>query len=178
LDTEAGTFMISREADGELEFRVARGPASDGLVGRRLPLGAGLAGTAAQTGRPILVNQVQEDDRWFSGVDARTAFKSQSILTVPLVRQNAVMGVLQVINKKNKAEFSREDQSLLMAFAGQAVVAMENARLLAQTDDALQKSVDELFLLQQLDRDLSTTLDLEHVLNLTLDRMLSIYQGV
>ena len=178
LDTEAGTFMITREADGELEFRVARGPASDGLVGRRLPLGAGLAGTAAQTGRPILVNQVQEDDRWFSGVDARTAFKSQSILTVPLVRQNAVMGVLQVINKKNKAEFSREDQSLLMAFAGQAVVAMENARLLAQTDDALQKSVDELFLLQQLDRDLSTTLDLEHVLNLTLDRMLSIYQGV
>jgi hypothetical protein len=41
LDTEAGTFMISREEDGELEFRVARGPSSDGLVGRRLPLGAG-----------------------------------------------------------------------------------------------------------------------------------------
>ncbi|MCC6604856.1 MAG: GAF domain-containing protein [Anaerolineae bacterium] len=178
LDTEAGTFMISREENGELEFRVARGPASNGLVGRRLPLGAGLAGTAAQTGRAIISNRVQEDERWFSAVDAGSDFSSQSILTVPLVRQTTVLGVLQVINKRNGIEFSLEDQSLLTAFAGQAVVAMENARLLAQTDEALQKSVDELSLLQQLDRDLSTTLDLDHVLNLTLSRMLSIYQGV
>ena len=178
LDTEAGTFMISVPESGELEFRVARGPASDGLVGRRLPLGAGLAGTAAQTGQALLVNRVQDDKRWFSEVDERTAFRSQSILTVPLVRQNTVLGVLQVINKRNGAPFNHEDQSLLTAFAGQAVVAMENARLLAQTDEALQKSVDELSLLQQLDRDLNTTLNLEHVLNLTLDRMLSIYQGV
>ena len=178
LDTEAGTFMISRQEDGELEFRVARGPSSNGLVGRRLPLGAGLAGTAAQTGRPILVNRVQDDDRWFSAVDAGSDFNSESILTVPLVRQNTVLGVLQVINKRNGALFNQEDQSLLMAFAGQSVVAMENARLLAQTDDALQKSVDELSLLQQLDRDLSTTLDLDHVLNLTLNRMLAIYQAV
>jgi signal transduction histidine kinase len=178
LDTEAGTFMISREENGELEFRVARGPSSGGLVGRRLPLGAGLAGTAAQTGRAIISNRVQEDERWFSAVDAGSDFNSQSILTVPLVRQTTVLGVLQVINKRNGIEFSLEDQSLLTAFAGQAVVAMENARLLAQTDEALQKSVDELSLLQQLDRDLSTTLDLDHVLNLTLSRMLSIYQGV
>ncbi|MCP4419956.1 MAG: GAF domain-containing protein [Chloroflexi bacterium] len=178
LDTEAGTFMISVKESGELEFRVARGPASDGLIGQRLPLGAGLAGTAAQTGRAILVNRVQDDKRWFAKVDAGTDFHSQSILTVPLIRQNTVLGVLQVINKRNGASFSLEDQSLLTAFAGQAVVAMENARLLAQTDEALQKSVDELSLLQQLDRDLSTTLDLEHVLNLTLDRMLSMYQGV
>ncbi|MEZ4591233.1 MAG: GAF domain-containing protein [Chloroflexota bacterium] len=178
LDTQAGTFMIYREADGELEFKVARGPSSDGLVGRRLPVGAGLAGTAAQTGRPILVNRVKDDSRWFSDIDASSNFSSESILTVPLVRQNTVLGVLQVINKRNNAEFDKEDQSLLMAFAGQAVVAMENARLLAQTDEALQKSVDELFLLQQLDRDLSTTLNLDNVLNLTLDRMLSIYQGV
>ncbi|VAW33603.1 hypothetical protein MNBD_CHLOROFLEXI01-5313, partial [hydrothermal vent metagenome] len=87
LDTEAGTFMISVEASGELEFRVARGPASDGLVGQRLPLGAGLAGTAAQTGRAILVNQVQDDKRWFAKVDAGSDFHSQSILTVPLIRQ-------------------------------------------------------------------------------------------
>ena len=178
LDTEAGTFMIAVEESGELEFRVVRGPASDDLIGRRLPLGAGLAGTAAQTGQAILVNRVQDDKRWHADVDEDSDFQSESILTVPLVRQNTVLGVLQIINKRNGAPFNQEDQSLLTAFAGQAVVAMENARLLAQTDEALQKSVDELSLLQQLDRDLSTTLDLEHVLNLTLDRMLSIYQGV
>ncbi|MCI0398845.1 MAG: GAF domain-containing protein [Chloroflexi bacterium] len=172
LDTEAGTFMLVVESTGELEFRVARGPASGDLVGTRLPIGTGLAGTVAQTGRPILVNDVQSDRRWFSGVDASTEFVTHSILTVPLLRYREVLGVLQVINKRNGAPFDVDDQTLLTAFAGQAVVALENARLLLQTDEALQERVSELSLLQQLDRDLNTTLELEPVLNLTLDWVL------
>ena len=177
LDTEAGTFMLTIEDTGELEFRVVRGPASDDLLGKRLAIGTGLAGSAAQTGRPVLANRVQEDKRWFDQVDASTDFQSQSILTVPLLRQNAVLGVVQVINKRNGVPFDEEDQQLLTAFAGQAVVALENARLWEQTDKALQERVSELFLLQQLDRDLNTTLDLEHVLNLTLDWILRICSG-
>lgn len=177
LNTEAGTFMLTVPDTGELEFRVVRGPASDHLIGTKLPIGTGLAGTAAQTGRPVLVNRVQDDKRWFDKVDEATTFESQSILTVPMLRQNTVLGVLQVINKKNGAPFDENDQTLLMSFASQAVVALENARLLAQTDEALQKRVSELFMLQQLDRDLNTTLDLEHVLNLTLDWALRICKG-
>ncbi len=177
LDTEAGTFMLTIEDTGELEFRVVRGPASADLLGKRLTIGTGLAGTAAQTGRPVLVNQVQDDKRWFDRVDASTDFQSQSILTVPLLRQKAVLGVVQVINKRNGVPFDEEDQQLLTAFAGQAVVALENARLWEQTDKALQERVNELFMLQQLDRDLNTTLDLDHVLNLTLDWILRICSG-
>lgn len=178
LETEAGTFMITIPDTGELEFRVVRGPASQELLGSRLPLGTGLAGTAAQTGRPSLVNRVQDDDRWFADVDTDTEFHTHSILTVPLIRQNTVLGVLQIINKRDGAAFNEKDQQLLSAFAGQAVVAMENARLLEQTDQALQQSVDELFMLQQLDRDLNTTLDLNHILNITLDRMLTMTQAI
>lgn len=178
LDTEAGTFMLSHEDSGELEFRVVRGPASEELLGKRLPIGTGLAGRVAQSGRPEIVNRVQDDQRWFAAVDASTAFQSNSILTVPLVRQNTVSGVLQVINKQSGEPFLEEDQQLLMAFASQAVVAMENARLLEQTDQALQDRVSELFLLQQLDRDLNTTLDLERILTLTLDWALRICKGV
>ncbi len=177
LDTEAGTFMLTIEDTGELEFRVVRGPASSDLLGKRLPIGTGLAGTAVQTGRPVLVNRVQDDKRWFNQVDASTDFQSQSILTVPLLRQNAVLGVVQLINKRDGAPFDEEDQSLLTAFAGQAVVALENARLWEQTDKALQERVNELFMLQQLDRDLNTTLDLDNVLNLTLDWILRICGG-
>lgn len=177
LDTEAGTFMLKVEDTGELEFRVVRGPASQDLLGKRLTIGTGLAGSAAQSGRPILVNRVQDDKRWFDQVDASTDFHSQSILTVPLLRKSAVLGVVQVINKKNGAPFDEEDQSLLMAFAGQAVVALENARLWEQTDKALQERVSELFMLQQLDRDLNATLDLDNVLNLTLDWILRICGG-
>ena len=133
-----------------------------------------MAGTAAQTGRTVIVNGVQDDERWFANVDEDSHYDTQSILTVPLIRQNTALGVLQVINKRNGGRFVDEDKRLLMAFAGQAVVALENARLLEQTDLALKDSVDELSMLQQLDRDLNTTLDLTHILNLTLDRTLSI----
>lgn len=177
LDTEAGTFMLSHEDTGELEFRVVRGPASKDLLHKRLPVGAGLAGRVAQSGRPEIVNQVHQDARWFSEVDASTTFQSQSILTVPMVRHNTVLGVLQVINKRNGATFTEEDQQMLMAFASQAVVAMGNARLLAQTDKALRDRVNELFLLQQLDRDLNTTLELDRVLTLALDWALRICGG-
>ncbi len=172
LETEAGTFMLVTGHVGELEFRVARGPTSSGLVGQRLPIGTGLAGTVAQTGRPIIVNDAQNDTRWFSGIDAGSEFVTHSVMTVPLLRYREVLGVLQVINKSSGGPFNEEDQTLLTAFAGQAVVAMENARLLHQTDEALQERVSELSLLQQLDRDLNTTLELESVVNLTLDWVL------
>lgn len=177
LDTEAGTFMLSLPDTGELEFRVVKGPAGKDLLGTRLPIGAGLAGSAAQTGKPVLVNRVQDDKRWFSKVDDTTTFETHSILTVPLLRHNNVLGVVQVINKRNGLPFDEGDQQLLMAFAGQAVVAMENARLLSQTDEALRQSVDELSLLQQLDRDLNTTLDLQNALTITLERMLGVCRG-
>ncbi len=178
LDTEAGTFMLTIPDTGELEFRVVRGPASEELLGNRLPIGKGLAGTAAQTGKPVIVNNVQNDPRWFADVDAKSEFRTQTILTIPLMRSNQVLGVLQVINKRDRSPFREEDQSLLMAFAGQAVVAIENARLITQTDIALRKSVDELSLLQQLDLDLNTTLlDIGRILNLTLTRMLGICKG-
>ncbi|MCA9971187.1 MAG: GAF domain-containing protein [Anaerolineales bacterium] len=177
LDTEAGTFMLSHEDTGELEFVVVRGPTSQALLGTRLPIGTGLSGRVAQSGRPEIVNRVQDDERWFSRVDAGTEFESRSILTVPLIRQNTVSGVLQVINKRDGALFDEEDQQMLMAFASQAVVAMENARLLRQTDQALQSRVNELFLLQQLDRDLNTTLNIDRILSLTLDWSLRICGG-
>ena len=178
LDTEAGTFMLTIPDTGELEFRVVRGPASQELLGNRLPIGKGLAGSAAQSGKPVIVNNVQNDPRWFAGVDEKSEFITQTILTIPLMRANQVLGVLQVINKRDRSPFREEDQSLLMAFAGQAVVAIENARLMTQTDLALRKSVDELSLLQQVDLDLNTTLlDIGRILNLTLTRMLGICKG-
>ena len=177
LIAEAGTFLLVDEDSGELEFSVVRGPASTELLGTRLPIGKGLAGAAARTGQPIITNQAQEDKRHFTEVDEATEFVTQSILTVPLVLQNSVLGVLQIINKQNGAPFNVSDQQILMGFAAQAVVALENARLLAQTDSALQERVKELFMLQQLDRDLNTTLEPNEVLAITLDWALRICDG-
>lgn len=177
LDTEAGTFMLVLENSRELEFNVVRGPASNDLLGTRISVGSGLAGTVAQTGRPLIVNDAHDDDRWLPTIEAQTDYQTTSTLTVPLLRQNNVLGVVQLINKRNGFPFVEQDERLLTAFASQAVVALENARLLQQTDRALQDRVTELFMLQQLDRDLNTTLDLRKVLGLTLDWMMRVCQG-
>ena len=174
---QAGSLMLKDDDSGELIFEVVRGPARDELMGKRLPLGAGLAGTVAQNGRPLITNNVAEDNRWFGEVGKENEFHSRSILTVPLLRHNRALGVVQVINKGDGIPFNENDEQLLQLFAGQAVVALENARLLNQTDQKLRKSVDELSMLQQLDRDLNTSLSLDHVLEVTLDRMITVCQA-
>jgi signal transduction histidine kinase len=131
----------------------------------------------AQSGRPLIVNEVHNDPRWSDSIEARTDYQTNAILTVPLLRQSSVLGVVQLINKRNGFPFVEEDERLLTAFASQAVVALENARLLQQTDRALQDRVTELFMLQQLDRDLNTSLELKTVMGLFLDWMLRICQG-
>ncbi len=177
LNAEAGSFLLAVEDTGELEFKLVRGPTGQSLLGTRLPIGTGVAGVVAQTGQPAIVNKAQEDPRWFSGVDSNTQFSTQSILSAPLVHQNEVWGVLQIINKRNKAPFNEMDLTLINTFAGQAVVAMDNARLLQQTDQALQRRVHELAILQQLGRNLNTTLDLQRVLEMTLDWAILICQA-
>ncbi|MCA9980135.1 MAG: GAF domain-containing protein [Anaerolineales bacterium] len=177
LNVEAGSLMLRNQDTGELEFVVVHGPTSKELVGTRLPLGKGVAGKVAQTGKPIRVNNVADDSYWFSGVDDDTQFHTRSILTVPLVRQQIVIGVLQVINRRNGAPFVKTDEILLTAFAGEAAVTLENARLLQQTDAELQERVRELSLLQSLDRDLNRTLDIQQSLTLTLNWMMRLFDA-
>lgn len=177
LNVEAGSLMLRDQDNGELEFVVVHGPTSEELVGTRLPLGKGVAGQVAQTGKPVLVNDVADESHWFSGVDDDTQFRTRSILTVPLVRQQIVIGVLQVINRRNGAPFVKTDEILLTAFAGEAAVTLENARLLQQTDAELQERVRELSLLQSLDRDLNRTLDIQQSLTLTLNWMMRLFDA-
>ena len=128
FDAQAGSLLLSDQDTGELVFKTVRGPAEAELLNTRLPIGTGIAGSAAQQSRSIITNDVSADDRWYSELDEENQFRTRSILTVPLLRQNRVLGVVQVINKGSGALFDESDKSLLTAFASQAVVALENAR--------------------------------------------------
>lgn len=177
LNVEAGSFMLRDENTGVLEFVVVEGPASAELVGTKLPAGTGLAGEVVQTALPIIVNNVQDTNLWFSKVDEDTEYHTRSILTVPLVHQRSVLGVLQVINPRNGALFVESDKQLLTAFAGEAAVTLENARLLQQTDEKLQNRVRELTLLQNLDRDLNRTLDVRSAVERTLNWIVRLFNA-
>ncbi len=170
LNVEAGSLLLVDEDTGDLVFQVALGtPVSQSLAGRRHPRGRGIAGHVAQTGRAEIVNDVQSDPRWNHQVDQDIGFVTRSILCVPMIGRDRVMGVLEVINHRDGSPFREEEANLLTGFAAQAAVAIENARLYTQTDQALARRVDELSTLQRIDRELNATLDFDRVMDMTLD---------
>lgn len=168
LDTEAGSLFLLDEQTGELVFRVVRGGA-ESLVGTRIPAGKGIVGEAVNSREPVVVDDVIRDHRWYSQADRATDMQTQRMLAVPLITQDRVLGVVEVINKRDGQPFTEEDKSLLATFATQAAVAIENARLYQATDEALGEKVSELEVLMRIDRDLNRTLQYADVVGITLD---------
>lgn len=89
-------------------------------------------------------------------------------LTVPLVVKNDVIGALELFGRKNGKLFNEEDQNLLSAFASHAAIALENARLYTLTDQSLAMRVEELSIMQRIDQELNTQLDLSSAAKTTL----------
>ena len=129
----------------------------------------GIVGAAAQTRRPQIVNEAQQDSRWLRDVDQATAYSTRALLAVPMIVKDKVTGVIELINKRGTDSFTEDDQNLLTAFAVNAAVAVDNARLFTMTDQALAARLDELSTLQEIDRQLNTSLDIKRVMELTLE---------
>jgi signal transduction histidine kinase len=168
LDCESGSLLLVDEHTGELVFTVALGPVGADLVGQRLPSGAGLVGKAVKTRQPIIQNDARRSADWYN-TDRQTGYSTKDLLVVPLEIKDRVIGVLEVLNKKDHSPFNWDDLELLTAFAGQAAVAIENARLYTQTDQALAARVGELSVMQRIDRELNAGLDLERAMRITLE---------
>lgn len=168
LDCEAGSLLLIDEQTGELVFEVAIGPVGADLEGQRLPPGVGLVGKAVTTKQAIIQNDVRRSEDWFNA-DKDTGFSTKDLMVVPLVVKGIVIGVLEILNKEDRSPFNLKDLELLTAFAGQAVVAIENARLYTQTDQALAARVDELSVMQRIDRELNASLDIDRVMRIMLE---------
>ena len=137
------------------------------MLGSHLEAGRGLVGEVAATGTPVIVNDAGSDPRWGGELNAGE-FHTRTVLAVPLITQNNVIGVLEVLNKQGGATFSQDDLDLLTAFAGQAAVAIENARLFQLTDFQLSERVGELEMLERIDVELNRSLDLGKVAEISL----------
>ena len=169
LNCEAGTLFLVDEQSGELIFRVTVGPVAGNLLGQRLPAGTGIVGRAVQARAPVIENDAQRSSARFEGADKQTGFTSRSLLAVPMQIKDRVLGVIEVINRRDGLPFVADDQNLLSAFAGQAAVAVENARLYALTDQELAARVEELQVMGRIDRELNASLEIDRALRITLE---------
>jgi signal transduction histidine kinase len=95
----------------------------------RIPLDRGIAGWVAVHGIGQIVNDVEQDPRWFDGVSRDVDFVTRSIVCSPMRSGERIVGVMQVLNKNNHELFTEQDLRLLTTLAAQAAIAVENARL-------------------------------------------------
>jgi HD-GYP domain-containing protein (c-di-GMP phosphodiesterase class II) len=113
----------------ELFFRVVRGRAAGEIQSLRVPLGRGIVGSVARTGKAEIVDEVGKDPRWSGDPDSQ--FTTRNILTVPLIARGKVIGVLQLLNRMGGGGFTADDLRRMQLFAGILAAAVANARLYA-----------------------------------------------
>lgn len=131
-DTERASILLVDEPTGHLHFAAS----TEGAVPEEMivPLDGSIAGWVVRNGRSLILQDVQSDNRFYANVDQELAFFTQSMLAVPLVTNEKVIGALEVLNKRNNAPYTPQDVALVEAVASQAAVAIMNARLFVQSD--------------------------------------------
>ncbi|HNT75669.1 MAG TPA: GAF domain-containing sensor histidine kinase [Anaerolineae bacterium] len=103
-----------------------------------LSAGQGVAGWVALQGQSLAVADVAQDDRFYAGVDKLSGLQTRSLLAVPLQGREGVIGVLEIMNKK-EGDFT-QDITLVETLAASAAIALENAMLVEE----LRKRTAEL----------------------------------
>jgi signal transduction histidine kinase len=130
---EAASILLYDESKQQLFFQVSTNldePLMSGLV---VPVEGSIAGWIVTNRQPIILSEAQKDPRHFSNIAKITKVTTNTLLGVPLIAKDKVIGALEAINKL-QGEFVEEDQHILMDLGAQAAVAIETARLFQQSD--------------------------------------------
>jgi signal transduction histidine kinase len=132
-DAEAGSILLYDGTARQLYFQVATNIDQPTMRGLIVPLEGSIAGWVVTNRKTVRTDNVHDDPRFFSDIEQTTGFPTQSLLGVPLITKEKVVGVLEVLNKNN-GKFTDGDENLLLVLGAQAAVAIENARLFQQSD--------------------------------------------
>jgi len=139
---QAASILLYDEAKQQLYFEAATNLEEPVMRGLVVPVENSIAGWVILHCQPLMLADTRQDPRHFEGVDKATEIVTISLLAVPLVAKEKVIGVLEAVNKQ-VGEFNLEDQDLLLSLGAQAAVAIENARLFQQSD-LISEMVHEL----------------------------------
>ena len=127
INAQDGSLLVTDEETNELVFVLVRGVGSAQLPGRRMPWDKGIAGWVVQNKKSTVVNNASADDRFYAGIDQSIKFETRSILAAPILGGSKVLGVIEVVNKRDGLPFNKTDQTLLTLlcrFAGEVLHRM------------------------------------------------------
>jgi len=144
LSASASSVLLFDDEEQALLFEVVEGPAGQALKQVRLTAQSGIAGWVARNGKPLIVNDVNKDERFDKGVDEITGFVTKSIICVPMMVHRKIIGIIEVLNKLDGGDFSEQDLEALASVAATAAMAIENAKLHQTILDAYKGTLKAL----------------------------------
>jgi GAF domain-containing protein len=117
-------FLLDEETD-ELVFEAIAGYGADTLTGQRFPSSSGIAGWVLVTRQPLVVEELDKDPRFAREAAESTGFVPKGLMAVPLLHEDNALGVLEVLDRPQKAAFSLAEMELLGKFANEAAIALD-----------------------------------------------------
>jgi phosphoserine phosphatase RsbU/P len=154
IDYEFFSVLLLDESSKRLYHRFTIGYEDAASKDWQIPLGQGITGTAAATGRAVRVADVREDPRYINIIDS-----VRSELVIPLVVKGQSIGVLD-IQSRQVDYFTRDQQSVMTLMASRLAIAIENARLF----ERVRSQADTLLVLNEVAREANSILSVEELL--------------
>lgn len=135
LRAEDGSLLLLDDETNELVFVLVHGDIRNELQGYHLKSDAGIVGWVATHREPLIVNNPRQDNRFSLEVDEEFSFITRSILCVPLIARGKLIGIIEVLNKRDN-EFAETDATLLLILAQVAAIALEEMQTRLEAEES------------------------------------------
>jgi len=127
LGARASSVFLYDEDTDELVFAAVAGEGAQ-LIGKRLPSSTGIAGWVLASRTPLIIEDLENDPRFAREFASKTGYVPKGLMAVPLLDEERVLGVLQVLDRPQRERFSLKEMELLGLFANQAAIALSLLR--------------------------------------------------
>ena len=143
MEVEAVSLALVEPDGKNLAFRAATGGSGNSVEGLMIKMGQGIAGWVAKEGEGVIVQDVQDDPRFYADVDAATGYETRSIACAPIRAKGSVIGVLEALNPVSGG-FASDALLVLEGIGNLAGTAIQHAQLFQQVEVARKRYL-ELF---------------------------------
>ena len=124
---ESSSLLLVNKSDNSLHFEVALGP--KGPEAKSIPVVSqgSIAGWVAEHNQSLIIDDVPNDPRFYSAVQAKTGYVTKNMIAVPMRVHNVCLGVIELLNKSDAQDFTKDDLEIIEQLAIQASIAYQNA---------------------------------------------------
>ncbi len=144
LGSSASSLILLDDKAQELYFKFADGPVGQQLKRLHISRQSGIAGWIVRNAKPLVVNDAEKNANFYKLIDDATGFKTKSIIGVPIVIGGKVIGVIEVLNKADGSDFTKQDLRTMLGVAATTAVTIETTRMNANLLNSYKGTVRAL----------------------------------